>query len=59
MKLLLDENLSKRLKLDFPEHEVYTVREMAWNGVQDGVLLASASNAGFRAFFTFDKNIRH
>ncbi len=28
MRLLLDENLPKRLKLDFPEHEVYTVRDI-------------------------------
>lgn len=27
MKLLLDENLPKKLKLDFPEHEVYTVTD--------------------------------
>jgi predicted nuclease of predicted toxin-antitoxin system len=27
MKLLLDENLPKRLKLDFAEHEIYTVRD--------------------------------
>lgn len=29
MKLLLDENLPKRLKFDFFEHEIYTVREKA------------------------------
>ena len=28
MKLLLDENLPKRLKLHFPDHQVLTVREM-------------------------------
>ena len=27
MKLLLDENLPRRLKKDFPEHEVFTARE--------------------------------
>jgi predicted nuclease of predicted toxin-antitoxin system len=26
MKLLLDENLPKRLKQDFQEHEIYTVQ---------------------------------
>lgn len=33
MKLLLDENLPKRLKTDFPRHEIYTVREkkLEWN----------------------------
>jgi predicted nuclease of predicted toxin-antitoxin system len=34
MKLLHDENLPKRLKLDFPEHEVYTVRDKGWNGME-------------------------
>ena len=29
MRLLLDENLPKRLKLDFPEHEIFTVRTKA------------------------------
>jgi hypothetical protein len=38
MKLLLDENLPKRLKQDFPEHEVFTVREMQWNGMKNGEL---------------------
>ena len=32
MKLLLDENLPKRLKLDFPEQEIYTVKDKGWNG---------------------------
>jgi len=27
MRLLLDENLPKRLKLDFPEHDIYTVSD--------------------------------
>jgi predicted nuclease of predicted toxin-antitoxin system len=34
MKLLLDENLPKRLKLDFTEHEIYTVRDKGWNGIK-------------------------
>ena len=36
MKLLLDENLPKRLKADFPEHEIYTVRDKGWNGKKNG-----------------------
>lgn len=39
MKLLLDENFPKKLKLDFPEHEIYTVSDKGWNGVQNGNLL--------------------
>jgi hypothetical protein len=30
MKLLLDENLPKRLKIDFPLHATFTVFEMGW-----------------------------
>ena len=30
MKLLLDENLPRKLKRDLPNHEVFTVREMGW-----------------------------
>lgn len=59
MKLLLDENLPKRLKQDLPEHNVLTVREMGWNGMRDVVLLSKASNAGFHVLLTFDKNIRY
>ena len=39
MKLLLDENLPKRLKLDFTEHEIYTIRDKGWNGIENGELL--------------------
>jgi predicted nuclease of predicted toxin-antitoxin system len=30
MKLLLDENLPKKLKLDLQIHEVYTVSDKKW-----------------------------
>ena len=39
MRLLLDENLPKRLKKDFPEHEVFMVGDMGWHGVKNGALL--------------------
>jgi predicted nuclease of predicted toxin-antitoxin system len=39
MRLWLDENLSKRLQQDFLKHEVYPVRDNAWNGVKNGSLL--------------------
>ncbi len=39
MRLLLDENLPKRLKSDFPEHEIFTVRDKQWNGITNGELL--------------------
>ncbi|MCE7063957.1 DUF5615 family PIN-like protein [Dyadobacter sp. CY326] len=59
MKLLLDENLPKRLKEDFPNHEVFTIRDMGWNGVKDAQLLALLKANGFHALLTFDKNMRY
>lgn len=59
MRLLIDENLPKRLKLDFPEHEVFTVRDKNWNGVKNGELLKLLTEEGFDALLTFDKNLQH
>jgi hypothetical protein len=59
MRILLDENLPKKLKLDFPEHEVHTVRDKKWNGIQNGALLKLLEENGFDVFLTFDKNLEH
>ena len=59
MRLLLDENLPKRLKLDFSEHEIYTVRDQQWNGIKNGELLRLLLENGFDALLTFDKNLRY
>ena len=55
MKLLLDENLPKRLKTDFAEHDIYTVREKEWNGIKNGELLQLMVENSFNALLTFDK----
>ena len=59
MRLLLDENLPKRLKLDFPEHEIFTVRDKHWNGIKNGELLKLLLENFFNALLTFDKNLQH
>jgi predicted nuclease of predicted toxin-antitoxin system len=59
MKLLLDESLPRRLKADFPDHEVYTVRDMGWNGIKNGQLLQLIVADKFDALITFDKNLQH
>ena len=59
MRLLLDENLPRRLKQDFAEHEVFTVRDKGWNGIQNGELLKLMLAAGFDALLTFDKNLQY
>jgi predicted nuclease of predicted toxin-antitoxin system len=59
MKLLLDENLPKKLRTDFPGHDVLTVRDMEWNGIKNGPLLQLMIENGFHALLTFDKNLQH
>ncbi len=59
MKMLLDENLPKLLKLDFPEHTVFTVRDMNWQSKTNGTLLRLMLADGFEVLMTFDKNLRH
>ena len=59
MRLLLDENLPKRLKLDFSNHEVFTVREKEWNGIKNGEILQLMLADYFDALLPFDKNLQH
>ena len=59
MRLLLDENLPKRHKLDLTEHEIYTVRDKGWNGIKNGELLKLLIDNSFDALLTFDKNLQH
>ena len=59
MILLLDENLPKRLKQDFPGHQIFTVKEQGWNGLKNGAILAKMIENNFDGLITFDKNLRH
>ena len=59
MKLLLDENLPKKLKLDFSEHEIYTVSDKKWNSKKNGELLKLMLEENFDGLFTFDRNLQY
>ena len=59
MKLLIDENLPKRLKIDFPEHEIFTVTDMSWNSKKNGELLKLMLSEGFEVLLTFDRNLQY
>lgn len=59
MKLLLDENLPKRLKQDLAEFEIFTVRDQGWNGLTNGDLIKLMLENGFDALITFDKNLQY
>jgi predicted nuclease of predicted toxin-antitoxin system len=59
MKILLDENLPKKLKQHFQEHQIFTVTEKGWKGKQNGDLLQLMANEGFDLLITFDKNLKY
>ena len=59
MRLLLDENMPKKFRRDFSEHEVVTVREKGWNGKKNGELLKLMLDDGINALLTVDKNMEH
>ncbi len=59
MKILLDENIDVRFKKLFAnsEHEVFTVKDMRWNGIKNGVLLHLLKENNFDCWIAVDKNI--
>jgi predicted nuclease of predicted toxin-antitoxin system len=59
MKLLLDENLPRKLKRELSKHDVYTAAEMGWNGKANGDLLAVMLEGNFQVLLTADKNLQH
>jgi predicted nuclease of predicted toxin-antitoxin system len=58
MKLLLDENLPKRLKVDLMEFEVSTVSDNGWAGKKNGELMNLMLVNNFDILLTFDKNLQ-
>ena len=60
MKILLDENLPKKLLFDFgPQHTVFNVKQMGWKGFRNGELLGLAVENGFSVFITLDKHLKY
>jgi uncharacterized lipoprotein NlpE involved in copper resistance len=58
VKILIDENLPRHLKQVLAEHEVFTVQEMGWAGIENGALLERA-NTSFQVLLTADQNLRY
>ena len=59
MRILLDENLPKRLKQDLAGFEVFTVRDKGWQGKSNGELMNLILENQFDVLMTFDKNLEH
>jgi hypothetical protein len=51
-RILLDENLPIAPKRLLAGHEVATVKDMGWKGIQNGALLALAQQSGFEVLIT-------
>lgn len=58
MRVLIDECLPKKLKLELAGHSVKTVPEAGWAAKQNGELLRLAEQA-FDALLTNDQNMEH
>ncbi len=56
MKLLLDECVTRHLERDLAGHEVHTVEEAGFKGLENGDLLKAAS-AVYEVLITVDRNI--
>lgn len=56
MKLLLDECIDRRLAKEIEGHEVVTVPQAGWAGIQNGELLRRAQEQ-FDVFVTVDRNL--
>lgn len=56
MKLLLDECVTSHLKRDLAGHEVHTVEDAGFKGLENGDLLKAAS-AAYEVLITVDRNI--
>lgn len=56
MRILLDESLPRKLKLELAGHEAHTVQTQGWAGLENGALLRAASQE-FQVFVTGDQNL--
>ncbi len=56
MKLLLDECVTRHLKRDLVGHDVHTVEDAGFKGLENGELLKAVSGA-YEVLITVDRNI--
>lgn len=56
MRVFLDECVDWRLSRELAGHDVKTARQMGWASIENGELLALASQA-FEVFVTVDRNL--
>jgi hypothetical protein len=57
LKILLDEDVPRKLIRALSRHEIHTVVSMEWGGVKNGALLTLIEREAFQAFLRGDKNM--
>jgi predicted nuclease of predicted toxin-antitoxin system len=57
LKILLDQNLDRRLKNYLPGHDASTTFEAGWSDLTNGELLSMAERNGYNILLTADANI--
>jgi Domain of unknown function (DUF5615) len=57
MRVLLDEQLPRRLARELVGHNVSTAQEQGWAGVKNGELLRLAADRGFEVFLAADQSL--
>ena len=59
MKILIDENLPKKLKQDLSIYSVFTVRDKGWQSKTNGDLIQLMLEDNFDLLITFDQNLQY
>jgi hypothetical protein len=58
MHVLLDEQLPRQLAREIGGHDISTVQQRGWAGLQNGALIRVAADAGFDVLVTADRNLQ-
>lgn len=58
MRILLDEQLPRRLGRALFGHDTRTVQQQGWSGISNGELLRRAAAEGFDVLLTADQNLQ-
>jgi hypothetical protein len=59
MRILFDQGTPQPLRRQLTGHSVDTEYEQGWSTLKNGVLLATAEQAGYDLFITTDQNLRY
>ena len=59
MKIILDENISLDLNIEFKGHEIESVKSMGWLGIKNGELIKLIIKNKFDVLITRDRNLKY